>query len=141
VSEDVLLQRDYPASPARVFEAWTDVELLTRWFGCGPDMLWTVHEWDVRAGGRLHVSLMFDKGPFEVRGEFLVVDPPHRLRYRFGDDQIVDVTIEAIPKGTRLAVRHSGLAGPDICSIITGGWTNGLTQLGGLLEAAAPARR
>lgn len=89
--ESLFMHRRYEASPERVFEAWTNVELLRQWFGCGPGMLWNVHEWDVRVGGAIRVSLEFDHGPFEVRGEFLVVDAPHHLRYRWSSDQIVDV--------------------------------------------------
>jgi uncharacterized protein YndB with AHSA1/START domain len=135
MSETVVLQREYAASPERVFEAWTNVELLTQWFGCGPNMLWTVHEWDVRVGGQLYVSLMFDHGPFEVRGEFLVVDPPRHLRYRFGSEQFVDATIEPHQTGSRLTVQHSGLPDQNMCNIISGGWSNGLSQFGALLQS------
>jgi uncharacterized protein YndB with AHSA1/START domain len=139
MSETVMMQREYTAAPERVFDAWTNVELLTQWFGCGPNMLWTVHEWDVRVGGQIHVSLMFDKGPFEVRGEFLAVEPPRHLRYRFGADQFVDAIIEPVAGGSRLTVRHSGLPDQDMCNIISGGWTNGLSQLGSLLQSATAA--
>ena len=137
MSETVVLQREYAESPERVFEAWTNVELLTQWFGCGPNMLWTVHEWDVRVGGQLYVSLKFDTGPFEVRGEFLAVEPPRHLRYRFGSDQFVDATIEPHGSGSRLTVRHSGLPNQDMCNIISGGWSNGLSQLSALLQSVA----
>ena len=43
---------------------------LSRWFGCGDDMLWNVQTWDVREGGAIAVSLDFDGNPYEVRGEF-----------------------------------------------------------------------
>jgi len=137
MSETVVLKREYAAPPERVFEAWTNVELLTQWFGCGPNMLWTVHEWDVRVGGQLYVSLMFEKGPFAVRGELVAVEPPRHLRYRFGADQFVDATIEPRGRGSRLTVRHSGLPNQDMCNIISGGWTNGLAQLGTLLQSVA----
>jgi uncharacterized protein YndB with AHSA1/START domain len=60
MAETVTLHRDYPHPPERLFAAWTDVELVRQWFGCGPGMLWTVHEWDVRPGGAIRVSLTFD---------------------------------------------------------------------------------
>ena len=138
MSKSVSLHRDYPAPPERVFAAFTNVELLSRWFGCGPDMLWTVHMWEPRVGGAIHVSLKFEKGPYEVRGEFLQVDRPRRLRYRFGSDQIVDVTIDPNGSGSRVTVHHSGLENSEMCGIITGGWTAGLGQLGTVLEAVAP---
>jgi uncharacterized protein YndB with AHSA1/START domain len=123
------MQRDYSASPDRVFEAWTNVDLLRQWFGCSPGMLWTVHEWDARVGGAIHVSLQFDNGPFEVRGQFLVVEPPRRLRYRWWRDQVVDVTIDAHGAGSRLRLEHSGLATDAECSFTNAGWTFALEQL------------
>ena len=102
MTETVTLQQEYPYPPDQVFQAWTDVALLSQWFGCAADMLWTVHEWDVRPGGAIRVSLSFDTGPFEVEGQFLVVEPPHRLRYQWSDSQIVDVLIERTTGGSRL---------------------------------------
>jgi hypothetical protein len=77
---------------------------------------------------------MFEKGPYEVRGEFLQVDRPRRLRYRFGPDHIVDVAIDPRDAGSRVTVTHSGLENTEMCGIVTGGWTAGLAQLGVLLE-------
>jgi uncharacterized protein YndB with AHSA1/START domain len=128
------MQRDYAASPERVFEAWTRVELLERWLGCSPGMLWTIHEWDVRVGGALHVSLEFDDGPFEVRGEFLLVEPPRRLRYRWSGESIIDVTIDPRGSGSRVTVEHSGLGTDEEHEATNGGWTNSLGQLDGLLR-------
>lgn len=128
--ESVSLHRDYPAPPERVFDAFTNVELLSRWFGCGPDMLWTIHTWEPRMGGAIYVSLQFETGPYEVRGEFLQVDRPRHLRYRFGPGQIVDVKIDPQGSGSRVTVTHSGLENQEMCGIITGGWTAGLAQLG-----------
>lgn len=136
MSESLTLQREYPYLADRVFEAWTDVRLLSQWFGCGPDMLWTVHEWDVRPGGAIRVSLVFDTGPFEVTGQFLVVERPHRLRYRWQDEQMVDVTIEDWPGGSRLTLVHSGLSEMEL-PFVTAGWTNGLDQLRDLEPADA----
>jgi uncharacterized protein YndB with AHSA1/START domain len=128
MAETVTLQRDYPYPPQRVFDAWTDVRLLRQWFGCGPGMLWTGHEWEVRPGGRIRVSLTFDTGPYEVTGEFVVVEPPHRLRYRWNGDQTVDVTIEEHAGGSRLTLVHTGLSQPER-DIVTAGWTSAFDQL------------
>jgi uncharacterized protein YndB with AHSA1/START domain len=51
-----VIERTYPASPARVFNAWADPAAKTRWF-VGPDE-WEAsdHELDFRVGGREHVS-------------------------------------------------------------------------------------
>jgi len=127
--DPVVLIREFDATPKRVFEAWTKVELLTQWFGCATDMLWTVHEWDVRPGGALHVSLDFDGKPYVVKGEFVEVDDPHRLVYAWENDQKVTVTIEPVGSGSRLTLEHAGLPNDEMCQIVTGGWTAGMTQI------------
>ena len=131
MSESVSFEREYTAPPDRVWAAWTEFDLLTKWFGCGPGMLWNVHEWDVRVGGAIHVSLRFDTGPFEVKGEFLAVEPPRHLRYRWQADQIVDVRMESHGSGTRLRLVHSGLSEEE-CRFVDAGWGTALTQLGQL---------
>ena len=129
MTETVTIERTYAASPARVYAAWTDVELLTKWWGCAPDMLWTVHAWDVRVGGEIHVSLDFDGEPFEVRGRFVEVEEPHRLRYEWDGDQIITVDIEADGTGTRLVVEHAGLPDEERREIVTAGWSASVEQI------------
>ena len=131
--DPVVLIREFDAPPERVFEAWTTVDLLTQWFGCATDMLWTVHEWDVRPGGALHVSLDFDDNPYVVKGEFVEIDEPHRLVYAWENDQRVTVTIEPVGSGSRLTLEHAGLPNDEMCKIVTGGWTAGLTQIKAVL--------
>jgi uncharacterized protein YndB with AHSA1/START domain len=43
------IERNYAASPARVFAAWADVNAKGQWFGPGGE-----HELDFREGGREH---------------------------------------------------------------------------------------
>jgi uncharacterized protein YndB with AHSA1/START domain len=129
-TETLRLERDYAATPSEVYAAWTRVEVLSRWFGCADDKLWTVHEWDVRAGGRIHVSLDFDGHPFVVRGEFLVVEPPRRLQYRWSEDEVVEVTIVPRGSGSRLQLAHTFPAGDEPRAIRTAGWSHSLTELG-----------
>lgn len=136
-TETLTLERDYQAPPARAFAAWTRVDLLGRWFGCADDKRWNVHEWDVRVGGRIHVSLDFDGRPFVVLGEFLVVDPPRRLRYRWSDDEVVDVAIEPRGSGSRLRLAHTFPAGDEPRAILTAGWSHSLAQLGQVGPAPA----
>ena len=125
------LERDYAVAPERLFAAWTDVAVLTTWWGCAEDMLWTVHSWDPVVGGEIHVSLDFDGNPYVVRGEFLVVDAPTHLSYRFGEHEIVDVRIEPQPGGgSRLHLTHSELPTDEQHGIVQEGWTHALGLLG-----------
>lgn len=128
-TETLTLERDYAATPVELFAAWTDVELLAQWFGCATEMFWTIHAWDARPGGAIHVSLDAGGKPFVVKGAFVVVDPPHHLQYRWGDGELVDVTIEARGEGSRLRLRHTFAAGARMREILTGGWTASLSHL------------
>ncbi|HEX4700806.1 MAG TPA: SRPBCC family protein [Pseudonocardiaceae bacterium] len=129
-TETLLMEREYTSPPERVFEAWTDIDIVRLWFGCADEKLWDVHEWDARVGGKYHVSLDFDGNPFEVRGEFTVVDPPHHLSYRWSNDEIIDVTIEPRGSGSHLVLKHTFPAGGPEGQIRTVGWTYSLGQLG-----------
>ena len=128
-TRSVTLERTYPASAEQIWRAWTDTDVLRRWYGCSPDQLWTIHEWDVQLGGGLRVSMDFDGVPFEVHGEFLEVDRPHRLRFSFGDEQVITVTISDRDSGAVVTVFHDGLPTDEMRGIVTDGWTSSLTGL------------
>lgn len=128
------IERHYRAEPDRVFHAWIDVDLLTQWFGCGVDMLWTVHEWDPQPGGAIAVSLDMDGGLFEVKGQFIEVDRPNKIQYHWADGDVVTATFEAVGDGeTKLTITHEGLS-DEMVPVIKDGWTNGLSHLDTLLS-------
>ncbi len=129
--DPLVIERHYAASPEKIFSAWTDVELLTQWFGCDTDMLWDVHEWDPSPGGAIRVSLDFDTGPFEVTGKFVTVEPPTRLVYEWDVDQLVTVTIAPNADGTGSTMRleHAGLPNAEMTEIVTAGWSSGVVQI------------
>ncbi|MEL6892462.1 MAG: SRPBCC domain-containing protein [Actinomycetota bacterium] len=149
----VTLHRTYAADAATVWRAWTDPSILGRWYGCQPDQLWRIHEWHPRVGGALHVSMDVgapdtpgpprgDDGRYHVRGEFLVVDEPHRLEYSFGDGQRIEVMLDAADgsASTEVTVRHHGFPpdGPpptEMAAILDAGWTASLHQLAGALSS------
>ena len=129
-TQAVTLSRTYTASPEQIWKAWTDPDVLSRWYGCAPDQHWTIHRWDVTTGGLLHVSMDFDGEPFVVRGEFLEVDAPNRLRFTFGEGQTISVDISTEEPGgdSTVTVTHDGLDG-EMPTIVTEGWTSSLTEL------------
>jgi uncharacterized protein YndB with AHSA1/START domain len=80
---DIVLTRDFAATPERIYEAWTTPAQVRRWW-CGPEDEWVTCEIDLRVGGawrwvfRHHGD---DGSTFEVafHGEYRELDPPHRL--------------------------------------------------------------
>ncbi len=76
---DLVLTRLIDAPREKVFRAWTDPEVLTRWFAPAP---WTVPraELDVRPGGASLVVMRSPEGEeFPNRGVYLEVVPNERL--------------------------------------------------------------
>jgi uncharacterized protein YndB with AHSA1/START domain len=79
MSNILVLERELPLPPAAVWRAWTEPELLKRWFCPLP---WQTVEADIdlQPGGAFGTVM---QGPDGTRmagsGCFLVVDAPHRL--------------------------------------------------------------
>lgn len=77
--EQILLTREFDASPHLVYRAWTTPELVRRWWpGRRGEM--TVAEIDLRVGGAWRYVMTADGG-FEVafHGEYLEIVPDERI--------------------------------------------------------------
>lgn len=130
--------------PARiVFQAWTDPELLRRWWvpRSIPITLLSV-EMDVRVGGTYRLVFQVDPTTtMAFYGRYLEVDPPSRLVWtneEGGDDAVVTtLTLDEEQGRTRLVV-HDLYPSKDalddaIASGSTAGWDEMLGQLDELL--------
>ena len=80
---DLVFERTFPASVEQVWTAFTDPNLVPRWWG--PHGTTTVvAEMDVRPGGRWrYVSSAADREDVEFYGEYLTVEPPKRFEWTF----------------------------------------------------------
>lgn len=132
----VLARVDIAAAPERVFAALTTEE-LTRWWG-GDLYRVTGFTIDLRVGGRWRTDGIGGEGkPFHVEGEVLAVEPPRRLvqtwkaSWDAGGVTTIEYTLDPIPSGTRVTVRHEGFAGrPESCQGHALGWERVLEWLG-----------
>jgi uncharacterized protein YndB with AHSA1/START domain len=76
---DLVLKRTFDAPPEKVFKAWTDPELLKKWFAPQP---WSLPEAavDLRPGGQFRVTMRSPDGEeFPNSGVFLEVIPGRRI--------------------------------------------------------------
>ena len=138
VTEGMLLATiDIAVPPARVFRAITSEE-LTQWWGSDDTYRTTKWTGDVRVGGAWRTDGISQDGkPFSVSGEFLEIDPPHKLVQTWEphwapDAGVTTVTwhFTAIEGGTRVVVRHAGFgAAHDACAGHAVGWERVLTWL------------
>ena len=80
---DLVFQRTFDAPRAIVWRAFTDPELIPRWWGRHGTTT-TVAEMDVRPGGRWrYLNHAPDRDDVVFFGEYLSVDPPNGYRWTF----------------------------------------------------------
>src|SRR5262245_36083639 len=118
----VLARVEIAVPPERVFRALTTEELAL-WWGADDMRRTTKHMMDVRPGGAWHSEGKGADGkPFQIEGEVVEVEPPHKLVETWrpswdpGTVTTVSYRLDAIDGGTRVTVRHSGFgAHSDAC--------------------------
>lgn len=110
-ARSIVLSRTFDAPRDLVFEAWTTPDHVREWFGPQGFTL-TVHEMDVRPGGRWRFVMHGPDGiDFPNLVSYVEVVPPERLVYDQGsgaaDDRGFRVTIECTADGerTRMSAR------------------------------------
>ena len=80
---DLAFERTFDAPRELVWRAFTDAELIPRWWGKHGTTT-TVAALDVRPGGRWHfINASPDREDVEFFGEFLSVDAPREYRWTF----------------------------------------------------------
>ena len=136
-------ERTFDAPREAVFAAWTNPEVLRRWWASEPGWRSPSAEVDLRVGGRYRLSMGEpDGGPVHtVTGEYTEVRPPERLAYTWaweGDPPEMDgsagtlVTVEFTEDDgrTTVIVVHTGFATEQARDMHTGGWGGCLDSLG-----------
>jgi uncharacterized protein YndB with AHSA1/START domain len=119
------IDRTLPAPTVRVWSALTDETALAAWF------------WPASLHPRASVdaagyALTGDN--LAVRGRYLEVAPPHRLRFTWhwdGEDAetVVSIDMSGVDGATELTLRHDGFADVDARDAHITGWTQCLDRL------------
>jgi uncharacterized protein YndB with AHSA1/START domain len=142
MSSILRLERTFNAPRQAVFEAWTNPEVLRRWWASQPGWQAADAEVDLRVGGRYRLS-MHDpdsRATHTVVGEYREVSPPERLVYTWsweGDPPEMDgsahtlVTVEFVESGdlTIVLLAHEGFATDHARDQHSSGWNGCLDNL------------
>jgi uncharacterized protein YndB with AHSA1/START domain len=133
-------ERSFSASPEEVFDAWTNPEVLRRWWM--RDSSWSSPgcEVDLRVGGRYVLRMRDADGELHVvGGEYREVDRPRRLVYTWrwegdggpnpGHVSIVTVEFHAAGDATTVVLEHSGLPSQESRTRHGAGWGSVLQRL------------
>ncbi len=87
LDREVVIARVIDAPREDVFDAWTDPEQLTAWFG-PKGLAIETHEIDVRAGGVWRFDMVGANGlRYDNRMTFLRIERPHLIEVDHGSDK------------------------------------------------------
>lgn len=137
---DLRLERTIEATAEEAFDAWTNPEVLRRWWAADPTWVTPVAEVDCRVGGRYRLS-MEDPATgvtHTVGGEYHEVRRPERLVYSWcwersnGEPEHTStVTVEFLGAGehTTIVLEHTNLASSESRDGHREGWIGCLDNL------------
>ena len=131
------------ASPETVWEFLVDPDKATRWMGMAASF-------DARPGGVYHVDVI---PGHTASGEFVELDPPHRLVFTWGwepgadgpssvppGSSTIEIELEPAEGGTTLRFSHSGLPGAESVASHGHGWDHYLGRLVTAARGGDPGR-
>jgi uncharacterized protein YndB with AHSA1/START domain len=136
-----------PATVAKVFEAWTDPEMLKAWFAPGNMIVPSVRR-DLRPGGAYRIEM---KGTVDVHngeqplagddpvmvaeGVYTRLLPGNQLAYTWGgswnpaEQSHVTVRLFEAASGTTLTLDHDGFQSDESLQVHHSGWQSSLKKL------------
>jgi uncharacterized protein YndB with AHSA1/START domain len=137
----VRVQRHFAAPRERVFDAWTDADVLRDWWAAMPTMSPGEIEIDLREGGRYRMQMRADDGQVHtVAGEYREVRRPERLAYTWTWESnadamagsagtLVEVEFAEDGDGTSVTLTHSGFTTPEVAGMHEHGWAGTFDSL------------
>lgn len=142
-SERAEVRRHLPASPARVFAAFANAELVAQWLRPAPEVKLTVLELDFREGGRYRFAYDTPEGQrMLVGGVYSKIEAPSQVVFSWlieppdvhaGIESQVTVSIAPSANGTDLLILHERFRREDANRRHAEGWAGALEQLQQLL--------
>ncbi|WP_203333938.1 SRPBCC family protein [Planococcus beigongshangi] len=84
------MARRLQASPADVYKAWTKPELMKKWLFTAEETNRMARN-DFKIGGRWEIVDFREGKEYRATGEYLEIDPPHRLIFSFEMPQFNDL--------------------------------------------------
>ncbi len=129
------IERDYDATPERVFQAWLDPELVKQWYAPSDEMTVPVAEIDAREGGAYRIVMSQGDEQFDVRGIYREIVAPSKLVFTWAwqtapeDETLVTVEIAESDRGCKLTLTHEGLTDPESRGRHEQGWSGCLDRL------------
>ncbi|MGI5486820.1 metalloregulator ArsR/SmtB family transcription factor [Microtetraspora malaysiensis] len=126
----VRIERTYQAPADVVFDAWTNPEVIKKWWHAGPDWDTVEAQVDLRVGGHLRVVMRDTEGAeYTGTATYTVVERPSRLGWIWhgeegeaGTGSRCDLEISERDGVTHVVLTHSGLPDQHAAAELREGW-------------------
>ena len=134
------LRKTIAAPLATVFAAWTDPEVVRKWFAPG-DMTVAEALVDARPGGAYRITMKGAAQTSVAIGQYREVTPVERLVFTWGwqgdpaEPTLVTVQLTAVAKGTEIHLKHENFASEGARQMHEDGWIGCLASLERALAA------
>jgi uncharacterized protein YndB with AHSA1/START domain len=138
------VRRRFAAAPEKIFAAFAEAHLISRWLSPSPEITLTLLQFDFRVGGTYRFAYHLPGGETViVGGAYRSIEPPSKIVFSWiieppdehaGIESEVTVTITPDDGGTELVICHEKLMRVDATDRHAEGWRGALDRLAVLLE-------
>ena len=138
------IERAFQAPIERVFDAWTNADVLRRWLHAGPNWETPIAEVDLRVGGSIRIVMRdpADGAEHGAIGEYRLIERPNRLVFSWTFDdqpdnrQLIELQLSERDGTTTVVMINSGVATDAQETNQRTGWQLCLDNLGPALASA-----
>jgi uncharacterized protein YndB with AHSA1/START domain len=130
------MERTFDAPAQAVFDAWTNEEVIRRWWHAEHDWETTEARLDLRVGGELRVVMRNPQEDVEYGGggRYTEIDPPRRLAFTWiWDDNpartLIEVDFDEGDGATTVRFTHSDLWDEEAVRSHEDGWGKAFANL------------
>lgn len=135
----VVVKKVISAPREQVFAAFTDADIMSKWFFPEEDMSAEVNNNPV-VGGDYTLKMHAKNGDTYTHvGEYKEISPPKKLVFTWNSDfvqnTVVTVTLADSENGTEVTISHALLPEGEMAENHRGGWTGCLNRLETIFSA------